>query len=256
MTSSPSVPAYYTRLRPFRELFASGFPILTYHKFGSAPRRARLRGMYLPVDLLREQLEELDQAGYQSTRVRKVSEGVPKRLALTIDDGFRSVHELALPVLSQYGFKATLYLVVDRLEERNEWEIAEGEIGLPLMTRAEVREWISAGHWIGSHTLTHPWLTRIPPARAREEIAASRRKLEDLFGVNVRDFCYPYGDWNPAIHDLVGEAGFETAVTTDFGVNPPAGDPLALRRVTARYASRGSPWFKAWWRRWIGVRHR
>lgn len=243
-------PSYYTRFAPFRELFASGFPIVTYHKFGAAPRGARLRGMYLRPRLLDRQLAEWRAAGYEPATVGEVHAAARSRVALTIDDGFRSVHALALPVLARHGFRAMLYLVADRLGERNDWEIEQGEVAAPLMTPSEVREWLAAGNRIGSHTLTHPWLTRLAPDRAREEISASRRRLEDAFGVPVKDFCYPYGDWNPAVREWVREAGYETAVTTDFGVNGAGFDPWALRRVTARYASRGWPWIRAWWRRW------
>ena len=107
-------------------------------------------------------------------------------------------------------------------------------------------EWLAAGNDIGSHTLTHPRLTQLAPGRAREEISASRKRLEDLFGRPVRHFCYPYGDWNPAVRDLVREAGYATACTTTAGVNTAAESPWELKRYTARYASRS---LKAIWRR-------
>ena len=112
------------------------------------------------------------------------------------------------------------------------------------MSREEVREWLAAGNDIGSHTLTHPFLTRLTPEQAREEISASRKRLEDLFGRPVRHFCYPYGDWNPAVREVVIEAGFQTACTTAPGRNLPGGDLFRLRRLTARYASRN--WKNLW----------
>ena len=243
-------PAYYTRLAPFRDLFAGGRPILTYHKFGPRPRGVRLRGLYLSERLFEAQLNELQSAGYRSVSPGAGGRGGGEReISLTIDDGFRSVREHALPVLSRHAMQATLYLVADRIGRSNDWEQAQGEVAAPLMEAGEIREWLAAGQRVGSHTLTHPWLTRIPLARAREEIGAARRKLEDQFGVVITDFCYPYGDWNPDIRDLVREAGYRTATTTDFGVNTPATDPLELRRVTARHASRSWRSFRSWLRR-------
>jgi peptidoglycan/xylan/chitin deacetylase (PgdA/CDA1 family) len=107
-----------------------------------------------------------------------------------------------------------------------------------IMDAAEVRDWLSAGQEIGAHSLTHPSLTAIPKARAEEEITASKRKLEDLFGVEVRHFCYPYGKWSLSIRDLVERAGYSTAVTLDFGVNAKVRDPFALRRIGAKHPSR------------------
>jgi peptidoglycan/xylan/chitin deacetylase (PgdA/CDA1 family) len=51
----------------------------------------------------------------------------------------------------------------------------------------------------------------------------------------VRHFCYPYGDWNPAVRELVAEAGYATACSTDPGVNTATADCFALKRITARY---------------------
>jgi peptidoglycan/xylan/chitin deacetylase (PgdA/CDA1 family) len=248
-------PGYYTRLAPFSDLFRGGHPILTYHKFGPRPRGVRLRGLYLSAPLFEAQLAELRAEGYRSASPGRGGVGGGERLiSLTIDDGFRSVLEHALPVLRRHGMQATLYLVADRIGRWNDWEQAEGEVAAPLMEAGEIREWLAAGQRIGSHTLTHPWLTRISLAQAQEEIGAARRKLEDQFGIAITDFCYPYGDWNPAVRDLVQEAGYVTSTTTDFGVNPADIDLFALRRVTARHATRSWRAFRSWVRRTVGGR--
>ncbi len=232
--------SYYTTLAPFRDLFRAGLPILTYHSLGPRPRGTRLKGLYLPVRLFHRQLRELRAAGFESAPLpaSPAELKAPGRVVLTFDDGCRNVRQHGLPILHATGFRAVQYLVADLIGRTSEWQAREGGVAEPLMDEAEIREWLAAGHRIGSHTCTHPWLTRLPPARVREEISASRRKLEDRFGVPVLDFCYPYGDWNARVRDLVAEAGYRTAVTTEAGVNGPDADWLALRRLTARYASR------------------
>lgn len=246
---SDPLPPYFTSLAPFRGAFEGRVPILTFHKFGERPRGVRLRGMYLPTALLERQLRELRDARFQAVPVSGSwvrPEG--PRVALTIDDGFRSVREEAMPLLSKAGFRATLYLVAGRLGGWNDWEVQQGEARAALMTVEEIREWIGEGHRIGAHSVTHPWLTKIPLDRAREEVRASRKKLEDTFGCAVTDFCYPYGDWNEAIRAEVVEAGYQTATTTDFGFNGPESDPWSLRRITSRHASRGVRGIRGWWR--------
>ena len=248
---SDALPSYFTHLAPFRQLFATGVPILTYHKFGPRPRGTRLRGLHLPTALFRQQLEELRADGCGSASVGDaLTASGAKRIVLTIDDGFRSVREEALPLLQASGFQATLYLVADRLGGWNDWETAQGEAAARLMDVAEVKEWIAAGQRIGAHSLTHPWLTRLSIDAAREEIRACRARLEDLFGLPVLDFCYPYGAWNRTLRDEVEAAGYRTATTTDFGVNPAGTDPFALRRITARHASRSIRNVRGWWGRW------
>jgi peptidoglycan/xylan/chitin deacetylase (PgdA/CDA1 family) len=139
--------------------------------------------------------------------------------------------------LAAHGFHAIQFLVAGRLGCPNDWEMQEGEAAEPLMEEAQVREWLAAGHEIGSHTLSHPFLTRISFRQAHEEVTASKKQLEDRFGVPVRHFCYPYGDWNTAVRDLVVAAGYETACTTEFGLNTAQSPRFELRRILARYRS-------------------
>jgi peptidoglycan/xylan/chitin deacetylase (PgdA/CDA1 family) len=236
----PVVPAYYTSLAPFRGLFEAGKPCLTYHKLGPRPRGVRLKGLYLGARLFERQLSELRKAGFSTVGPGELAGhgGNPGRhITLTFDDGFSSVLRHGLEPLSRHGFRAIEYLVAGRIGGFNEWDAPEGEAQEALMDAAQVKAWLAAGHSIGSHTLTHPHLTRISPARAREEVFASRKKLEDLFGVPVLHFCHPYGDWNAAVRDLVIEAGYETACTTEFGVNDAATSPFELKRIMARHQS-------------------
>ena len=250
---------YYSSLAPFRELFRTGLPILTYHKLGPRPRGARLKGLYLSTKLFTSQLAELRNEGFNSSDLDFASvvsplSGETRPVVITFDDGFQSVLEHGLAPLREYQFQAIQFIVADRIGERNEWDLDAGEIAEPLMDQQQIREWLAAGHQIGSHSLTHPFMTRISPERAREEITASKKKLEDLFGMEVRHFCYPYGDWNPAVRDLVQSAGYQTACTTEFGVNTPGDSPFSLKRITARYPSRNWKAVKRWCSQWLSKR--
>lgn len=239
--STPTLPQYYTRLAPFAGEFAAGRPILTYHKLGPRPHGVRLKGLYVSQALFRRQVQELKVTGYHSFLPSEWSKELPnssRSIAITFDDGFVNALQHSLEPLREAGFRAIQFLVPGLIGKENAWEIAEGEARERLMGASQIREWIAAGHAIGAHTCTHPHLTRIPLAEAREEILSSRLRLEDQFGVPIRDFCYPYGDWNPAVRALVAEAGFTTACTTESGVNHRRTDSLTLKRFTARYASR------------------
>lgn len=239
-------PPFYSRLRPFAAAFTTGVPMLMYHKLGPRPAGVRLKGLYVPTGLFERQLRELVAAGFSGIAPSQaLISGNGPRIVLTFDDGYRNVLTHGLPLLERYRYSATVYLVADRIGSRNEWDIAEGEVPERLMDAAQVREWLAAGQRIGSHGLTHARLTRLPLAVARREIIASKRKLEDLFQVAVEDFCYPYGDWSQALAEIVVEAGYRTACTTMFGLNTPATDPAAMKRIMARYRS----WSPRIWRR-------
>ena len=238
----PGTPEVYTSLGSFSEWFQGrGGPSLMYHKLGSAPSGVRLKGLYVGVRLFRRQLTELTAGGYRTADtgdfLTPAASG-ERRVVLTFDDGFENVLRLGLDPLREHGFQAIQFLVPGLLGRTNEWEQREGEASERLMDDAQVREWMSEGHSIGAHTVSHPHLTRMPIQEAREEIRASRAMLEDRFGVRIRHFCYPFGDWNAAVRDAVAEAGFETACTTEPGLNRPGGNPWCLRRLTARHATR------------------
>ncbi len=216
-------------------------PVLTYHKLGPRPPRVRLKGLYVSESLFQQQLRELSDAGFRFGSLDEIASDAaqPRSVViLTFDDGFRNVREHGLKTLVSFGARAIQFLLPDLLGRTNDWEQREGEAPEPLMDAVEVRDWLTAGQEIGSHTSTHPWLTRIPLSQAREEITSSRKKLEDRFQVPVRHFCYPYGDWNESVRDLVAEAGYDTACTTETGVNQAEVNLLCLKRITARYPSR------------------
>jgi len=234
-------PDYFTSLAPHLRLFATGLPVLTYHKIGVRPWRARLKGLYLSPRLFDRQMRELRDAGFRSATLDEAArpEGNPGRgIVITFDDGWRSVFDNALQPLAAHGFRAIHYLVVNTIGRTNEWNRPSREAEEPMMDAHQVRDWLAAGHDIGSHTLTHPFLSRISQDEARREIVESRKKLEDLFGRPIRHFCYPYGDFNPVVRELVEGAGYQTACTTNFGVTTAASDRLALERIMARHRTR------------------
>ncbi len=238
MANERKHPSYYSSLAPFKSLFASGHPILTYHKLGPRPSRVRLKGLYVSAKLFDQQLAELHATDLASAPLSPVAGIQSPQITLTFDDGYRNALQYGLKPLAKYGFYAIQYLVADRLGKTNDWDVRIGETPEPLMDETEVQAWLAAGHEIGSHTLTHRHLTQLSIPEARSEIQTSKKRLEDTFGVPIRHFCYPYGNWNPVIRDLVIEAEYTTAVTTDFGVNTPNVSPFELKRITARYPSR------------------
>ena len=217
-----------------RGLARRGVPIYTYHRVG--PAMAGARDPYLNVSPRRfdEQLAALKTAGFSNGTLDHLSNqpGNPRRsVVLTFDDGCQCVLEHASPILQRHQFTALQFLVAGSLGGRNQWDIDKGDRSEPLMDASQVRDWLAAGNQIGSHSLSHPNLRHLDHARAQEEIGSSKKLLEDQFGVEVRHFCYPYGSFNRQIRDLVMAAGYQTACTVAFGVNPPELSRFELRRI-------------------------
>jgi peptidoglycan/xylan/chitin deacetylase (PgdA/CDA1 family) len=182
-------------------------------------------------------MDELGRAGFAFAPPARPRTGELPTVTVTFDDGFLSNLTEAVPRMASAGCWAINYLVADRIGQTSDWETAEGGEARPLMNEGQVKEWLAAGHWIGAHTCTHPRLSRLSRDQAREEISASRKKLEDRFGIPIEHFAYPYGDYSEATVELVREAGFQTAVTMHRGINGPTDEALELKRWTARYES-------------------
>src|SRR5216683_1919592 len=117
-----------------------------------------------------QQMRWLRRRGLRGASVREVLDARasgcgPGLVGLTFDDGYADFAEYALPVLKQYGFSATVYVIAGRMGGDNEWD-PEGP-RKPLLTSQQVRQVADAGIEIGSHGLRH-WLTwdyRGPGAR-------------------------------------------------------------------------------------------
>jgi peptidoglycan/xylan/chitin deacetylase (PgdA/CDA1 family) len=238
---SERLPTCFDSVEPFREFFQTGTPVLMYHKVAKRPRGVRLRGLYVNPEQFERHVQELKNAGFTTAALSELTSAtvaLSNKVVFTFDSGFRSVLDNGLRPLCNAGFRAIQFLVPNFLGKFNEWELRDGEVPEPLMDAFQVREWLSAGHEIGSQSMTHASLTRLSVRDAREEIFSSKKKLEDMFAAPVIHFCYPYGNWNDAIRDVVIEAGYQSACTTRFGVNTPETPKHAIHRIAARHPTR------------------
>lgn len=223
--------------------------LFVFHKVARPPAQTQDRFEYQSPARFAERLAALQSSGLIPATLDELPAGLNQgagRFSVTFDDGYAHVIENALAVLQQQKVSAIQFIVAGKLGGRNDWDIAKGDVAEALMNETQIREWLAAGQSIGSHSLTHPNLRKIPRAQAREEIGASRKRLEDLFDVPVRHFCYPYGSYDTAVRDLVEEAGYRTASTVKHGCNAAGADVFQLRRIAPMSA--GELVAKAWHR--------
>lgn len=193
-------------------------PILMYHSVG--PRRnAEYDRWCVSEARFAEQMSALASAGYAvlttGDYVERLEAGaaLPDRfVVLTFDDGLRDFLTGAVPILQRFGFPATLYVVAGRVGLTSRWLAPLGEGQRPMLTTEELCVLARSGVEIGGHTMTHPELDILSPARAMAEIAGSRRVLEDMLGVPVRSFAYPHGYNSSRTRAIVERAGYRSAV--------------------------------------------
>jgi peptidoglycan/xylan/chitin deacetylase (PgdA/CDA1 family) len=123
---------------------------------------------------------------------------------------------------------------VDRLVR--ELEVEDLKIGRKLMLNwDEIRTMQRYNISFGSHTVTHPILSRLSLERSRIEIECSRETIEKHLNTPVTTFAYPVGrreDFNEDVKRLLRESGYGCALTTMPGTNDSGVDPYELRRAT------------------------
>ncbi|MGZ4481970.1 MAG: polysaccharide deacetylase family protein [Gaiellales bacterium] len=221
--------AWRARGEPGRAL--PGVRILFYHRvsvdrdpLAVTPARFRRQMAYLAEHGFR--VVDVAEAGRLLASGRRVD----RVIGLSFDDGYRDVADHALPALEGYGFSASVFVVPGVIDGRAAFTWYRRMP--PLLGWGEI-ERLDGGSALRfeAHTLTHPDLTSVPEARAREEIAGSKRELEHRLGREVEAFCYPAGLFGRRERALVAEAGFRVAVSCEPGINDDATDPLALHRI-------------------------
>ncbi len=156
-----------------------------------------------------------------------------KAIAVTFDDGYQDNYENAYPILKKYNIPATFFLTTGFIGtgEIPVWdkEYYTAEKAL-MLSWEQVREMSYSDISFGSHTLTHPFLTRIPRKQAQREIRLSKDIIEQQIGKTVTTFAYPSGNFDSEIKGIVKEAGYSAAVSTIAGHNSAHDDVHALKR--------------------------
>jgi peptidoglycan/xylan/chitin deacetylase (PgdA/CDA1 family) len=100
-----------------------------------------------------------------------------------------------------------------------------------IMSWEEARRLSESGFLLGSHTLHHEILTRIPLEETCKEITESRRRLNVEIGRRCLAFAYPNGDWSPEIRELTASAGYAMAFANKPGIWTAQTDLFTVPRI-------------------------
>ncbi len=138
------------------------------------------------------------------------------QIALTFDDGFRSVFEEGLPVLRKEGATATLFLTTGHVGGQNDWPTQpDWAPKHPMMSWDEVRALHDAGWEVQAHTVSHPDLRALDDAEVRSEMARSDDEIEARLGRRPDQFAYPYGAVDGRVAALARDR-YAVNVTTEM----------------------------------------
>ncbi|MBW2137152.1 MAG: polysaccharide deacetylase family protein [Deltaproteobacteria bacterium] len=205
-------------------------PILCYHGFGED------KGASLSVSpkSFEQQMKYLRAHNYRVIGLKDLKEflGYRKRIpersvVITVDDGYRSFYDVALPVLRKYGFQATIFIYAEFIGQ------SKNALGWD-----QLKEIKGLGFEIGSHGLSHDDLTKQRPGegeeqyleRLRKELTESKRVIDGRLNQDTEAFAYPYGKASPRLLIMAEQAGYKLGLTVQPGSNPFFSDPMALKR--------------------------
>lgn len=178
-------------------------PILLYHHIRDIEKPGRYD---VSPATFEAQLQYLKEWGYTSITIEtlvnalKYSDPLPEKpVIITFDDGALDVYQNAFPIMQKLGFVGTFYIVSNRLKSTD------------FVNVAQLRELISAGWEIGSHSHSHIDLTKDHNA-INSEALLSKRELIDAIGYPVNSFAYPFGGIDPVVGSHVSSYGYTNAV--------------------------------------------
>jgi peptidoglycan/xylan/chitin deacetylase (PgdA/CDA1 family) len=145
-----------------------------------------------------------------------IAGGNPNEVALTYDDGPNDIAtERLLDVLAHHNVRATFFLIGRYVRQR------------PQIARAIA----SAGHLIGNHSMTHPWLALQSSARIHQELTGCNAILEDTLGIPIRYFRAPHGARRPAVLRIARSLGL---TPVQWNIIPGDWQPIGAEEIAAR----------------------
>ncbi|WP_319410061.1 polysaccharide deacetylase family protein [uncultured Desulfosarcina sp.] len=205
-------------------------PILCYHRFAPSCDSP----LCMPAGIFEQQVRYLKENGYRVIGPEALADfldyrkPIPKNaVMISVDDGYRSVYDVAFPILKKYGFTATLFIYIDYVG-----------VSSQAITWDQLRELKREGFYIGSHSIAHSDLAKQKKdedgkaylARLKREIFTSKQIIDEKLSQDTIIFSYPFGRRNQTVVSLARQAGYKIAVTVDRGSNPFFTDPFLIKR--------------------------
>lgn len=199
-------------------------PILTYHHVGVPSGMWRLntvseRSFEYQMNFLKRHGFHVIDFNDLVTGIKEGQEFARDTVVLQFDDGYEDNYKYAFPVLKKYGFPATIFLISDKVGDPD------------FLTWDQVKEMEKYNIKAGAHTRHHVYLPRVSGAQAQDEIAGSKKVIEDHLGHSINFFAYPSGGFTPEDKQILRDAGYKAAVTTNRGKDKFNYDLYELKRI-------------------------
>jgi len=204
-------------------------PILNFHHLGQAPLNLSkvAKSFYVEPEKFEVILNDLIINNYRPVFVSEIAKYLAadelpqeKIIAITFDDGNEDFYSQAWPILQKLKIKSNLY-VMTGVRGKN-WVTPEQIVELDKSGLVE----------IGSHTVWHPYLTRISEIEQSKELKDSKEFLDKLLNKNIETICYPFGLFNQQVEELAQEVGYKAGLTFDQDAWQKSDELMELKRIS------------------------
>lgn len=203
-----------------------GIPVLMYHKVGSWPKDSKMKSLWVSPVMFRRHLGYLKKNGWTPVTFKDLYEhwdGInplpEKPILITFDDGYENNYLEAFPILREFNFPATIFVVTGTVGGDNRWHDPASESRIRMVSWAQLKELQKAGWEIGSHTVNHRRLLTLEKAQVTEEMEKSREAIAEFLDEEPKTLAYPYGNGedDPAIRTAAKDADYRIAVGIHAG---------------------------------------
>ncbi len=213
-------------------------PIITYHNV--AESRLAAGASYQELNNVTPksfayQMKFLKDKGYKVISFDELVSGIkaarvfPRNtVVIHFDDGYEDNYTNAFPVLKSYGFPAMVFLVSDLIGVKGEY-----------LTWDQVKEMDAHGFKAGAHTRRHAYLPDLNADQIKDQLAGSKRIIEEKLGHPIDYLVYPSGAFNEMTKQIAKESGFKAAATTNRGFDRSNRDLFEIKRIRIKDTDRG-----------------
>ncbi len=203
----------------------AGLRILMYHAVGGEAYGDSFGHYSITPENFARHMDAL--CGIEGIKVVPLGQDVctetQANVAISFDDGYLDNLRCAAPILVERGIPFTVFVSSQFVQDQRSGFLNPGE----LRELAQL-----PGVIIGAHGRTHVPLVRCDDLTLANELADSKRYLEDITGRAVSTMSYPYGAVDRRVRDAVSMAGYRIAACSHIGINQTGCDPLLLSRTT------------------------
>ncbi|MDD5078585.1 MAG: polysaccharide deacetylase family protein [Candidatus Omnitrophica bacterium] len=205
------------------------FPILMYHEIGYGEG-----SFYVSPENFNRQMEYIKKHGYKVITLDELAERIKNNkgfkrneVVITFDDGYKNNFEYAYPVLKEFKFPATIFIITDFVGKA-----PSSDKDKQFLSWEEIRQMSKGQISAGSHTKSHFYLGGVVDDRAvLEELIGSKKAIERETGLPADYLCYPSGGFSQRVKELAAQAGYKGACTTNRGFVRFNRDVYELKRI-------------------------